>query len=162
MQGIWLPNVTYLGTHTPPPQVTVQGSSPEKLSLSVEKPDHLEESSRVGVPDGWNSFWKRQVLGKGRGFCFNHPSPLPLLFQGLFSLRGRTIPSWRPCLPQYTPSFCPQHLEPSGPDEERHRGAKGVRSYLSYQGPASCRGRTLFWRGAGRKPRAGLPDGGPG
>lgn len=64
-------------THTPPsnPRLLCCKVPGQRSFSSVEKPDHLEQGSRVGVPDGWNSFWK-MVLGKGRGFSvLNHLIP---------------------------------------------------------------------------------------
>lgn len=135
MQGIWAlptqPACTHT-THTPPPRVAVQGSSPEKLSLSVEKPDHLEESSRVGVPDGWNSFWKRDVRKRPRILFLIMPPPPP-------SHRDSSILCGEEQFPRgvhaYTPLFAPNSFPPNRAelDDEREE-QKGVRSYLSYQG----------------------------
>lgn len=134
-----LPNVTKftltLPTRpSPPPHVAVHythGSDPEKLSLSVEKPYHLEESSRVGVPDGWNSFWEKGRTSEkaaGTVLIIHQPPPPPLPGTLLLLCGEEQFPRGADA---YTLSFLPPTafpLEPSGPDEAR--GAKGVRSYL--------------------------------
>lgn len=121
--------VPILLTHPPGLQYKVPA---QRSFLLVSRNQTILRKARAwaflmaGIPSG-----KKRCSEKAADSVFNHPL-LPLLFQGLFfSLRGRTIPSWRPCL--HT-TLCPPTAapEPSGPDEER--GAKGVRSYLLYQG----------------------------
>lgn len=117
MQGIWLPNATYLGTHTtPPPRLQYKVPAQRSFPLVSRNQTILRKARAwaflmAGIPSG-----KDMYSEKAADSVITIHSPLPLLFQGLFSLRGRTIPSWRPCLPQYTPSFAPNSLppEPSG------------------------------------------------